>query len=175
MQESGVWIVELINLSSVPIAFHAWIETDDLNRSQFVAGDVDPACTIGSIACGPTVIVVGAYDARIALRPTSDLSAQGPTRNGGQKPDLCAPGEGVVAAKALSQEAFALRGTSMAAPHVAGATALMMQAARRPLSIEEIRHGLLSSTRHIDGVTVWDPLRGMGDLNAAGAIVMSPN
>jgi subtilisin family serine protease len=169
MQEGGTWIVQLINLANVSIPFHAWIETDASDPSRFAQADFDPSCTIGSIACGATPLVVGAYDAHQPDNTITVFSAQGPTRDGKQKPDLCAPGENVRAAKAVAHnEVIAKLGTSMAAPHVTGTVALLFEAAGKNLTIQQIRETLLNTVRS-SGLD-WDALHGFGDLNAAAAL-----
>ena len=115
----------------------------------------------------------------------SPFSSRGPTRDGRHKPDLAAPGQYVTAAladlsalagwperaRASTERLVTIEGTSMAAPVVAGALALMLQ--RDPaLTPEQARTILAASARH-DGHTGRGPGRpsyGHGKLDVAALL-----
>jgi subtilisin family serine protease len=125
------------------------------------------------------------------------FSATGPTLDGRFIPDVSAPGEFIVSA--LSSHASPLsatsafhteglpgalwhtdrtrgllRGTSQAAPHVAGAVALLLS--RRPdLTLPEVRELLRSGARvdrHVGAGQAWSPRWGFGKLDARRALAV---
>ncbi len=89
-----------------------------------------------------SILAVGATHRR---RPhacgVSYFSSRGPTGDGRLKPDLVAPGEKVCSTIPNNREEY-LDGTSMAAPHVSGAAALLMcrypELIGQPLRIKQI-------------------------------------
>ena len=97
----------------------------------------------------------------------SYFSSRGPTGDGRAKPDLLAPGEKIYSTLP-GDHADRLDGTSMAAPHVTGAAALLM--ARHPELIgrpDRIKHILMSTAtdlgreRHFQGAGMVDVLRAL--------------
>ena len=91
----------------------------------------------------------------------------------GDRLDLVAPGEGIFSTLRGSDVAYGLygssgSGTSFAAPHVAGAAALM-RGSRPDLSQDQVRD-LLRQTADDVGELGFDPLTGWGRLNAARAM-----
>ena len=151
----GLWNVELIGDSIVDGRFFSWIERDSGMRnsqSKFEKSSAETHHTIGTVANGFYNIAVGAYDGTNPERIIAPFSSQGPTVDGRRKPDLVAPGVKIVAAKSASEsnvkslgELSEKSGTSMAAPHVTGALALLFELAPEALTIQETRSILMSS------------------------------
>ncbi|MGA9408362.1 MAG: S8 family serine peptidase [Bacteroidota bacterium] len=111
----------------------------------------------------------------------STFTSMGPTRDGRQKPELCAPGEVIVSA--LSKDSspdsaliatdgkhVAMQGTSMATPHVAGVAALMLQA-NPSYTSDQLKNAMISSARRdvFTGTSVT-PLWGYGKIDATGSM-----
>ncbi|RHZ31460.1 hypothetical protein DYB37_012255 [Aphanomyces astaci] len=110
----------------------------------FSNGNAGPGCgTVGSPGDSPSVIGVGATDSDDAL---ASLSSKGPEPLQKRiKPDVSAPGKSVRSAGSASDTAYiTYSGTSMAAPHVSGAVALIVNA--NPGATYETVYKLLANT-----------------------------
>ena len=121
----GIWKFVVTSISSVSGDFHIWLPTtEEVSRATaFVRPN--PAATITMPATADGVIAVGAYNP--AQNSYAQFSGRGfADGHMPQKPDLVAPGVGVVASRAGGgYDSYS--GTSIAAPFVTGAAALMMQ------------------------------------------------
>jgi subtilisin family serine protease len=148
--------------------FHAWIQRSGEVLPQFTGPAATNASTISTPGTSREVITVGSYVTRphpthgasAAIGDISTFSSRGPTRDGRFKPDLVAPGEWILSARAStvvdgSGLSHFLSGTSMAAPHVAGTIALILQRYPR-LTNAQIRQGLIETAR-TDGNTGSEP------------------
>jgi serine protease AprX len=90
----------------------------------------DDFTTVGSPGAARSALTVGAGgDSQSGLR-LAYFSSRGPTVDGRNKPDVVAPGMGIVSADAGTTSGYvAMSGTSMATPVTAGTVALALQAA----------------------------------------------
>ncbi|MEU8001666.1 S8 family serine peptidase [Catellatospora sp. NPDC049111] len=146
------------------------------------AGNDGPADgTVSSPAAAASALTVGAVD---AADVPADFSGRGPLVNTwAAKPELVAPGVDIVAARAagtgigevIDARYTAVSGTSMAAPHVAGAAAILAQ--RHPdWKPAQYKAALVGASEPLTGA---DPYTvGAGRLNVVralrGAVVEQP-
>jgi subtilisin family serine protease len=122
------------------------------------AGNDGADRTVNTPGAAGAALTVGSVTKQDAL---SDFSSRGPRLgDDALKPDLVAPGSDIVAARAAGTPAgdedpvgdsyARLSGTSMAAPHVAGAAALL--AAQHPdWHAAQLKAALMTSTKPLDG------------------------
>ncbi|QKE83928.1 S8 family serine peptidase [Arthrobacter sp. NEB 688] len=131
------------------------------------AGNFGPgAATSASPANYPEALSVGAATADGAVWA---FSSTGPSGCGGRTrpfPDLVAPGVDVLTAD-LYGSYQAVDGTSIAAPHVAGAAALLLQG--RPTTTPDVLSAALATTARDLGVPGPDDVFGSGLVDVAAA------
>ena len=121
----GVWNLKVQGERIVSGLYDIWMPlTDAVTRETFFLNP-DPENTITIPATAQSVISVGGYNA--LLGSIADFSGRGePYGVYGQKPDLVAPAVGIMTSK-VGGGYDTFSGTSVAAPFVTGAAALMMQ------------------------------------------------
>jgi serine protease AprX len=208
--------VDIVNLSLGHPIFES-IQTDPLvqaveaaNRAGIVvvvaAGNVGRSVTTGapgytgilSPANAPSAITVGALDTKNTISRSDDAvapySSRGPTwYDALPKPDLVAPGQGLIADAAAGSTLFStlpgaqiagngglprymrLSGTSMAAAVTSGVAALVIEASRSaygvappPAAVKAILNYTALPLSGVDALT-----QGHGALNASGAVALT--
>lgn len=144
--------------------------------SLFVVASGNTGGIVGPPAAADAALTVGAVDSADVLAP---FSSRGP-RFGDDaiKPDITAPGVNIVAAKAkgsfldgklpnVGENHFVMSGTSMAAPHVAGAAAIL--AGQHPAwKAADLKAALMNSAKAQPNVSVFE--QGAGRVDVAQAV-----
>ena len=162
---------------------HGWIEragrSPASDQLRFSPASADLTGTISIPGTARRVITVGSYvttpvpPGSALVNAISSFSSQGPTRYGLQKPDLAAPGEYIEAARSSASGGNGpwtqMAGTSMAAPHAAGAAAILMSE-NAALTGEQVRQILARTSRA--GATSPDNVFGAGLLDVAAAVTL---
>jgi subtilisin family serine protease len=187
--ESGTWTLRLTPTtpgSGRPV--DAWVGPSQHGTTgveMMGTTGFDNRFVIGSPGTATRAVTVGAFATRMCWssqtasgqtcylqrEEVGDLarfSSGGPRRDGVMKPDITAPGLGIVSVRSrdailpvnvvLPDNAHSvLQGTSMAAPHVTGAIAVLYQA-RPSLTPEEVK-SILAGSASRDGYTTrtYDP------------------
>ena len=171
---SGVWNIDLIGATVIAGGWHAWIERGNL-IPQFTGPFRNDDVTISIPGTAREVITAGSYITRGAgVGNLSTFSSRGPTRDGRTAPTLSAPGQSImsvlVGAGTGVNQYQAMNGTSMAAPHITGVIALMLQA--RPNLTQPQIIDCLTRTARSDVFTGATPNFdwGAGKMDAQGAV-----
>ncbi len=152
---SGLWSLEMEAVNTAG-EWHGWVESDTCSDDSefFLAGlgySIQESHTVTIPGTARNVLTVGAYTTRTkwvaggsewgvagTVGELESYSGRGPTVDNRTKPEITAPGGVIFAAgpSNLPRQAFSpselvrvSRGTSMAAPHAAGAAALILQLA----------------------------------------------
>jgi subtilisin family serine protease len=164
---AGQWTITFHETAGAATTVTAWI---DLQRNdkypRFIAADRDPTQTVTIPGTAKNIITVGAYDpvdSPAGVFNLAAFSSRGPTVDGRRKPDICAPGVGINAPRSKERSVWyccdcclgfyvAMNGTSMAAPHVTGVAALMLQR-NRTLTYDQVRQQIWNSGRPPDPIT----------------------
>ncbi|MBI3416570.1 MAG: DUF11 domain-containing protein [Verrucomicrobia bacterium] len=166
--------------SPISVVFAAGNARNNFDTNGCGAG---PYNTIGPPGTGKNVITVGAINSDDSSMTA--FSSWGPTDDGRLKPELVAPGsqntgDGGITSTSPGNTYRVLRGTSMAAPAVSGALALLIEDYRARFNGEDplpstLRGLLVHTAEDLDDDTSWhnpgpDFASGYGRLQIADAI-----
>lgn len=175
--EIGVWTLHVRARAAFgDCRLDAWIERRNTRPLAFTNHLVDD-CSLSIPATARSVIAVGSISpsAPFAIAVSS---SRGPTRDERAKPDVTAPGDGITAARGgTARGTVGKPGTSMAAPHVAGALALLMShwekrqgevEGWRRLNAVQMRAALVNTAQGFSGS--HDNARGFGRLEVRALI-----
>lgn len=178
---AGQWSVRLRSISSPAGGrFDGWIQRHNTftQRPTFTAPFESNDRTISTPGTAREVITAANYTTRGAgVGSLAASSSRGPTRDGRAAPTLAAPGQTIISARAepgSGDPYVGSGGTSMSAPHVTGAIALMLQKNRNRTQAQ-IRD-CLTSTARSDAFTGPTPNTawGAGKLDVQAAVNCTP-
>ena len=181
--KTGVWKINLTGANTTA-SFDAWLSSTSLGGSHAYLTNGDNNKTVAMPGTAEGAITVAAYVTKnswpsvdgntyvYSSNPTvgarSSFSSIGPTGDGRQKPDIAAPGQGIVSVLSSSVDTTGnvtsvvpgakyqlMQGTSQAAPHIAGTAALLLQA-DRTLTAAKVK-SYITSTGRSDSFTLLAP------------------
>jgi endonuclease G len=178
--DAGEWKLEIQSRTiKARGEIHAWVERINSRPTEFRGPFVNDDLTVSIPGTAHSVITVAAVGSTAPYKVAS-FSSIGPCRDRREKPTLAAPGMGIRAAmKGTASGNDAMSGTSMAAPHVAGAVALLFSdrarkvaqaklanpaSSLRQLNANQVLAALGQVTQNFSGR--WTPTMGYGVLDA---------
>jgi subtilisin family serine protease len=175
--EDGQWSLTLSGTAVTNGRFDAWIQRGS-RIARFDPPHEDQMMTISTPGTSRKMITAGCYITRADndLGDLSVFSSRGPTRDMRSAPDVAAPGQEIFSvARGPSPDPYvSMMGTSMAAPHVTGAVALMLQQ-NGSLDQQQVKDRLRATAvgdqfaAHLPN-DHW----GAGKLDVAGAVGSTP-
>lgn len=122
--ESGQWKIEISPVNIRNGEYQMWLPVSSGSNQETRFLEPDKVFTLTIPSTARNAISVGAYDVR--YQTYADFSGRGDEKFCVDKPDLVAPGVGILAAEPGGGESVRA-GTSMATPFVTGSVALLME------------------------------------------------
>jgi subtilisin family serine protease len=161
-QTADPWTIRLRNPhASNAVQYYTWVGLQGWWGD--VTGATQDELTLSDTGAGKSILTVGSCDKRLPPNPAAgetiaDYSGAGPTVDGRIKPEIVAVG-GTLARQIMSTRSdqnsgyVGKHGTSMAAPLVAGAVALLFEEGRaqnRPMTQDTVKGLLTQSTNRLN-------------------------
>jgi subtilisin family serine protease len=175
----GKWAIELQATDTRDGRFDAYVVNVRNVAMYFAPDDMDKSMVLAAPGTSFNCITVANYD--VANNEIEASSGRGPTRDGRLKPDLAAPGMNIYSSCSLAGQQRTDgsmvpartygSGTSQAAPHVAGAVALLLQKAPK-LSSAQIRELLIAGATPLPDVAGYRNDCGHGILNVERTLAL---
>ncbi len=123
---SGIWIIQVVNMDSYISKFNAWLPAGDIISENTFFLKSDPENTITSPATARNPVTVTAYDQ--FNNSIMAESSRGFNTNGTVKPDVAAPGFRLSCPTIYGTDTYGTAtGTSAAAAHATGVSAMIME------------------------------------------------
>lgn len=177
----GGWTIALDGTVVINGRFHAWVDRNNRFFSAFQAPFLDEtSLTLGVPATARRAITVGNHNTAAPPPGISGSSGRGPSRDGRIKPDIAAVGTSVTAPRSRNMNAadpgalyVSMGGTSMSAPLVGGACALLFEC-RGPATTWANLKQILADTAGTTGLPVPGNAFGFGFLQMASACAAPP-
>lgn len=168
----GTWTLMITNNTSNNLTLHGWLYYRNAVFAATAVSGGDNEYMVGSPGNANTAITVGSYVARPSwftyqlnggtygtttrMDSISTFSSHGPRRDGVLKPEITATGQHVISAISSSSVPPSVdivypgkyrknQGTSMSAPVVTGAVALLFQA-NPTATVSQLRNAIFSNT-----------------------------
>ncbi len=162
------WTLEITSGALVaPAEIDAWIDRTDPLLARYTT-HISEDRTLSVPGTARSVIAVGAIGSAFPLQ-VGPFSAYGMTRDLRKKPEVSAPGIGILAAASnTNHDIRSSSGTSMAAPHVTGSIALVLSACQKtnalPNAVQIV--GVMRTMQN----GLWDRGTGYGKLDTAALL-----
>ncbi len=181
---TGNWDIALTGDIVINGNFQAWVDRNNISFSDFQAphhtmGEL----TLADLASARKCITVGWLDKPIAPNPEliHANSGCGPTRDGRIKPEICAVGSSITAPRSRNMNAAVpgafyvtgVNGSSLSAPIVAGAAALIFQCQGAGLTWADVKQ-ILVDNADSTGIGIPHNGYGFGRLRMAAACIAPP-
>jgi subtilisin family serine protease len=194
---AGTWQIKIsgVSVAKGGGAYDIWLSDASMSGAEFTSG-YSFRKLVGSPGTSKKAITVGSYETKFAW-PSIDthtyaytegdrtgnystFSSMGPTRDGRQKPEICAPGQAIVSTLSMTSSPdssdivpdgkhVVMQGTSMATPHVAGVAALLLQG-KPSLTSDQLKNAITSSARRDALTGPVNPQWGYGKIDATGSM-----